>query len=146
MAPYARRNISDKELQPGQLKAIEALLTSRSMDEAAAKAQVSRRLLYKWKEEAAFANALRLAERYAIEDIGRSLLSLGNLAASALYDALQPEQKICHRIAAAQIFYDKVLALREHNDLEKRIAELESRLENGQQLFEVSIDQIREID
>lgn len=142
----ARKDISDKELQPGQLKAIEALLTCRSFDEACHKANVTRRTLYRWKEEAAFANALRLAERYAIEDIGRSLLSLGNLAASALYDALQPTQKIHHRIAAAQIFYDKVLALREHNDLEKRIAELEARLEDDQQLSEITIDQIREID
>ena len=141
----ARKDISDKSLQPGQLAAIEALLTCRSFDEACNKAKVTRRTLYRWKDEAAFANALRLAERYAIEDIGRSLLSLGNLAASALYDALQPTQKIHHRIAAAQIFYDKVLALREYNDLEKRIAELEAKLDD-QQLSTITIEQTREID
>ena len=141
----AQNIIPDKKLAPGQLKAIEALLTCRSIDEACKMADVQRRTLYRWQEEPNFKEALRKAESIAIESIGRSLLSLGNLAASALYDALQPTQKIHHRIAAAQIFYDKILALREHNDLEKRIAELESRLENEQQLSEITIDQIREV-
>ena len=141
----ARADLSYKNLSPGQLKAIEALLLCRSVGEACVKAEVTRRTLDRWRNEPAFIDALRYAERYAIEDIGRSLLSLGNLAASALYDALQPTQKIHHRIAAAQIFYDKVLALREHNDLEKRIAELEAKLDD-QQLSTITIEQTREID
>ena len=141
----ARADLSYKNLSPGQLKAIEALLLCRSVGEACVKAEVTRRTLDRWRNEPAFIDALRYAERYAIEDIGRSLLSLGNLAASALYDALQPTQKIHHRIAAAQIFYDKVLALREYNDLEKRIAELEAKLDD-QQLSTITIEQTREID
>ena len=141
----ARADLSYKNLSPGQLKAIEALLLCRSVGEACVKAEVTRRTLDRWRNEPAFIDALRYAERYAIEDIGRSLLSLGNLAASALYDALQPTQKIHHRIAAAQIFYDTVLALREYNDLEKRIAELEAKLDD-QQLSTITIEQTREID
>lgn len=123
-----QNDLSDKRLAPGQIKAIEALLYCRSVEEACATAQVTRRTLDRWRNDPVFKAALRKAENIAIEDIGRSLLTLGNLAASALYDALQPTQKIHHRIAAAQIFYDKILALKEYNDLENRLEELENRI------------------
>lgn len=118
-------NVTEKNLTPGQLKAIDALLTTGSPSEAATAAGVNRRTLYRWQKEPAFVAALREAEQDAVTGLSRALSGLGDSAAQALRDALSSHQKITVRLRASEIVIGNLLRIRELVDLEERIAALE---------------------
>ena len=116
----------EKDLSPGQLKAIEALLTCGNAVAAAKAAGVARRTLYRWMQDPLFVDALRAAEADAVKGLSRLLAGLGESAGLALSDALAPGQKITVRLRAAEIVFGNLLRLRELVDLEARITALES--------------------
>lgn len=114
-----------KLLTPAQYKAIEALLTTGNVTQAADVAGVARNTLYRWMSETPFTVALRDAEGEAVAGLARRLAGMGNSAASVFFDAMQPNQKISVRLRAAEIVSDRLLKLRELVDFETRLAELE---------------------
>ena len=119
---------TEKKLTPAQRKVIEALFTTGSVSEAALAAGVNRATIYKWRNnDDAFADALQEAEADAVAGLARSLAGLGESAAQALYDALQPGEKMSTRLRAAEIVTDRLLKLRELVTLEERIAVLEAQ-------------------
>src|SRR5262245_15312154 len=91
-------NETGKSISPAQRKCIEALLTSGNATEAAKVAGVARQTIYRWQQDPAFVAALRAAEAEAVESLSRSLAGLGELAGSALRDALAGHQKITVRL------------------------------------------------
>jgi hypothetical protein len=119
---------TEKKLTPGQRKAIESLLTTGTVAAAALNANVNRGTIYRWMADEFFVHELRQAEREAVEGLSRALAGLGDLAASALRDALDSRQKITVRLRAAEIVTDRLLKIRELVDLEARLAELEQRV------------------
>ncbi len=108
-------------------KAVETLLTSGSITEAAEAAGVTRNTFYRWMADDMFLGALREAEAEAVVGLSRALAGLGDKAARALHDALEPHQKITVRLRAAEIVTANLLKLRELVALEARIAELEKQ-------------------
>ncbi len=74
----------DPNLSPKQLRALEALLTSGNVAQAARAAEVTRDTLYRWMKEPAFAKALRESEGIALDALTRSLRGLGDKAVTAL--------------------------------------------------------------
>lgn len=119
-------NLTEKNLTPRQRKAIEALLTSGTVEAASKAAGVSRESLYRWLKDASFVSELRATEALAVESLARSLAGLGDLAASALRDALS-DAKITVRLRSAEIVTDRLLKLRELVSIEQRLAELEAK-------------------
>lgn len=122
--------LTEKKLTPQQRKAIETLFTTGSVTAAALASGVTRTTLYKWKNDTAFTEAMQEAEAEAVAGLARSLAGLGESAAAALFDALQPGEKMSTRLRAAEIVTDRLLKLRELVTLEERIAALEAG--NGQ--------------
>lgn len=116
---------TEKKLTPAQRKAIEALLVSGNTTEAAKAAGVNRVTLYRWRNDPAFAEALRDAEAEALAGLSRSLAGLADGVAAALRDALAPGQKISVRLRASEIVIDRLLRLRELVEVERRLAVLE---------------------
>ncbi len=123
--------LTEKKLTPQQRKAIETLFTTGSVTAAALASGVTRTTLYKWKNDTVFTEAMQEAEKEAVAGLARSLAGLGESAAAALFDALQPSEKISTRLRAAEIVTDRLLKLRELVTLEARIAALEAA--NGHQ-------------
>lgn len=114
-----------KNLTPLQRKTIETLMTTGNVTAAAAAAGVNRGTVYRWMADDVFVSELRSAEQLAVEGLSRSLAGLGDLASSALRDALAPGQKITVRLRAAEIVTDRLLKIRELVELEQRIKTLE---------------------
>ena len=111
-----------------QKRAIEALLTTPNLTEAASVAGVSRKTLYKWLKQPAFQQALQQAEQEALAALQRRLVALGSGAADALEQAMRPTEETRYRLRASDIVLGRLLQLRELVELEARIAALEQRL------------------
>ncbi len=112
------------DLTEKQRRAIGALLTTRTVEQAAADAGVGERTLYRWLDDRNFRAAVTEASRQCLaETIGRPRAVAGD-AVEVLRAALS-DDSTAHRIRAASILLD--LAVRvEVDDLGQRIAALES--------------------
>ena len=116
-------------LTPRQRKAVESLLTTGDISQAAKAAGVSRETLYRWMRQEDFTAALQEAERQALESLSRALVSLGSQATETLQAAMSDTKSPAGaRVRAADIVLARLLQLRELVTLEERVTELEDRL------------------
>lgn len=105
---------------------MQALLTERTIGDAAEAAKVSRRTLTTWLGDAQFCAELRKATGEAIDATVRRLTHLSASAVDTLSDAMGSGELTGVRVRAADIVLGRLLALRELHDLEQRIAALEA--------------------
>ncbi len=119
-------NRTDLPLTPKQRRAVEALLTTGEVVEAAQAAGVSRDTLYRWLKLPAFHQAVRQAEAHALDDLSRLLVGLGRTAVATLAKAMSdPTVPPASRVRAADAALSRLLQLRELATLEQRITTLE---------------------
>ena len=111
---------------PKQQKAIEALVLSGSVTEAAKAGGVNRKTLYVWLKQPAFKLALKEAEATALDNLSRRLVSLSDKAAGTLETVLDDlSTSAGHRLRASDIILSNLLRVKELVDLEARILALE---------------------
>ncbi len=117
------------ELSPKQRRAIRALIESGDMAHAAETVGVGRNTLYRWMRLPAFREALRAAEKIAIESLGRGLVSLADDVLAVWREALTNEDvPWTVRERSANNVAGYLLRYRELITLEDRITDLEARL------------------
>lgn len=117
-----------KNLTTRQRKAITALLTSANVAQAAKKAGVSERSIYRYLAEESFKQALLDAESEAIYQATRRLVGLQGLAIETLEEVLRDKaEKSSVRLKAATNVLDYLLKLRELRNVEERLAALEGQ-------------------
>ena len=120
-----------ENLTPRKRKAIETLLTSGDVTQAARAAGVSRETLYRWLKAPDFQAALNDSTRQALESLSRTLVTLGEKAADTLRQALEDSTLAPGaRVRAADIVLARILQLRELVDIETRLAKLEREVHN----------------
>lgn len=116
-------------LTPPQVRALAALLESRSIDEAARKAGVRVEELTEWiNSDEAFQDHLESEAEDSFQLAGHQLMCLTTLASRALGEALAPEsgeEASMARVQAAQMVLHHARVYRAADGLEGRIAELE---------------------
>jgi len=113
-------------LSARQQRAIAALLTSKSVAEAAASAKVGERTLYRWlAEDRAFRAALLAAEGDLLSTTTRRLLSLQGQAIETLESLLSRAESEGVRLRAAQVALELSLKLRDQVSIELRLQALE---------------------
>ena len=114
------------ELTPKQARAVQALITAKSIGDAAQAASVGERTLFRWLAEPAFRAALSQAEGDLLDAATRRLLGLQGQAIetfeSVLADAAASQAV---RLRAAQAVLDYLLKLRELRNVESRLVALE---------------------
>ena len=114
------------ELTPKQRRAVAALLSAGDASAACAAAGISRDTLYRWMKQPVFLEAVRTAEADALDDLSRSLVTLGRTATGTLSAAMADEvAPWATRVRAADVTLGRLLQLRELATLEARVAELE---------------------
>ncbi len=113
-----------------QKKAIAALLSTRTVEQAAEKAGCSDRAIYGWPaKDEAFKRELAVAEGQAIDRATRQLIALQDGAISVFVQILaNREASDSVRLRAAQSILDYLLKLRELRNVESRLAKLEAQL------------------
>ncbi len=120
-------------LTPVQQRAIVALLSSRSVREAAKTANVAERSLTRWMSEPVFRTFLAGAEADLLDVATRRLLQLQDGAIDTVEAIMRDtEAPVGVRLRAAQIAIDCLLRLRELRNLEQRIVALEWAYANEQ--------------
>jgi DNA-binding phage protein len=108
-------------------KAIAALLSARSLAQAAKKAGLSKATLYRWMQEPDFKAALRGARRDVVDaTIGR-LQAVTTEAVTALHAALTCDAPTV-RVSAARAILEFSFRSVELMDLEERLSALEQRM------------------
>lgn len=118
------------KLTAAQRRAIAALLTSRTVEQAAKQARVGLRTLHRWiAEDEPFALALRDAENAVVEETTRQLIALQSAAVDGIRGLIDDGQvSPAVRLRAAQTVLEYSLRLRESRDFEDRLLELESQI------------------
>ena len=119
-------------LTPKQQRAIQALLTERTITDAASKAGVSRRTLTVWLADEQFCAELSKTPTQAMDSTVRRLASLSGQAVDVLQTAMADEDTTTGaKLRAADIALGRLLSLRELHDFEQRLAALEAAQANG---------------
>ena len=116
-------------LSPEKIRAIEALLSGQTNDQAAKYASVSIRTLFKWKADEIFKQALQDAEKQALGEITRRLTSAGLKAVDVLSEiANDTAEKSSVRVQAAGKILESVVRLTELSEIRQRMEKLEAAL------------------
>lgn len=108
---------------------VQALLTRGTVRAAAQAAGVAESTAYRYLRSPEVRAALQAAEQDALATLQRRLVSLGSNAGDVLEQAMRPGEDLRHRLRASGLVLDNLLRLRELLELERRISELERRLE-----------------
>ena len=126
------QNVRKDGLSPLQRRAVAALVTSKTQRAAAASLGIAERTLARWLIDANFQLALVQAEEELIAGATRRLLGLQDAAIDAL-EAIFVDKEASHgvKLRAAALAIDALLRLRELASVEKRLTELERRLDDG---------------
>lgn len=120
-----------KSLTHKQNRAIAALLESSSIEQAAFKAVVNPRTIYRWLDDQTFKTALSNAESKAIDRVSRRIVALSNKAVNGLESVLDNPSQLGagnKRLAAVAIL-ENLMRLRELATIEGRLAALEKLLD-----------------
>ena len=120
-------NGTETELTPKMRRALEAYALTGDAAEAATAAGVARQTVYRWLREPVFIAELRRLDGNALETLGRRILGLGEDAAKAIADALDPSQPIAVRLRAAALVCERGPALAELTSILQRLEVLEAQ-------------------
>src|SRR5215213_9948120 len=113
-----------EHLTPRQEKAVAALITSKTLEEAAQKSGVSPKTLYRWRyEDPLFETEYRYARRQALDD-GIAALQCGISESVQVLRECLKERNPHVRIRAALGLIEHGLAAHQSFELEQRIKQL----------------------
>jgi len=125
--------VADYGITRNQKRVIAALLTCKSVQQAADQTCVGHRTISRWlAEDAAFQAALAQAEGRAIDVAARYLVTLAGPAIATLARLLaNNETTDAVKLRAAQAVLDHLLKLRELRNVEQRLAKLEATINDA---------------
>jgi hypothetical protein len=117
------------QLEPGQDRAIIALLAEPTLKAAAASASVSETTLWRWLRDPTFKGAYRQARREALDRATTRLAALVEKAVEALGEIVADPTVSPHvRVSAASRIVEFALKAAELEDVQTRLEKLEAVL------------------
>lgn len=120
-------------INPRQRAAIAALMSSPTVKAAAEKVNVGSRTLYRWMANPEFQAALQAAEDETMAEAARLLLAGHTQALATLAALMKNARNEQVRRQSAKDWLDLWLRVHELRSLEKRLIELEIRLNVNQE-------------
>ncbi len=117
-------NVRTRELTARQQRVIAALLTARSIGEAAGIANINERTIRRWLEQPLFREALREAERAVLRNSLGRIQSLTAKAADTLESLLSAQSEPV-RVAAAKEILQRAMDAAAVQEWEERVERLE---------------------
>ena len=122
--------MTNQDLPANKIKAVEALASGATNEQAAKEADVTIRTLFRWKGQPDFAAELRRVNSEKLEAATLQLTSLLPNVILHLYSiGRDPDVAVTARVSALSTILSNALKLREHYSIEARLDELERRLE-----------------
>jgi transposase len=119
-----------QNLNGKKARALEALLSGKSVEEAAQLAGVSRTTLFRWlREDERFRDEYRRAGSQLMEGALRRLQQLCGVAVKTLAEVMgEREATAASRVTAARATLELTLKIEEHRSLVNRLERLETSL------------------
>jgi hypothetical protein len=123
----AQNGMDTEKLSQPQQKAIVALLENKKVADAAKKAGVPVRTLYRWMaEDVEFKACLKAAEGDLIDSAVRRLVGIADRSIDVIKEILNDEEvKDAVRLRAATTGIEAMLKMRELRNVEDRLSEIE---------------------
>lgn len=119
----------NRSLSPRQLRTVRAMLTEKTVTDAAAVAAVSESTVYRWLGEPAFRAALAQAEGEAVAAAGRRLAALAETAVDELATVLTDPRTVAPvKVRACEVVLGHLLKYREIVQFEARLTALEKEM------------------
>jgi transposase-like protein len=115
-------------LSSKQRKAIAALLSQRTIEDAANRIGISSRTIYRWMESDVFRTALLDAECQAVDEATRRLIGGKDTALDTLADLMVKAESESVRRQAASNWLAQLLKMRELRNIEQRLIALETTI------------------
>lgn len=122
---------ADDGITTKQQKAVTALLSERTIGEAAKRAGVGERTLYTWLADPAFRGALRDAERGVLDDVTRRLTSGQRLALDTLEKLIQSARHESTKLTACVSWLNMFIKYRDMKDIDERLTALEAAINDN---------------
>lgn len=123
---------ADDELDPKQLRAVVALLTERTIEQAAERVGVNERTLRRWLGQDPFRHALRAAQRATFEHAHARLQEAATLAVDTLKAVMEDANApAAARVGAAKAALEQGSRSVELAQVIERVDAMERQLENG---------------
>lgn len=120
---------TEKVITVKQQKAISALLSERTIRDAAKKAGVSEKTIYTWlKNDAAFRAELKAAESGVLEDVARRLTTGQRLALDTLESLIQKARHESTKLNACVQWLNLFVKYRDMQDIDERLTALEAAI------------------
>jgi stalled ribosome rescue protein Dom34 len=120
------QNVAE-ELTTDQRRAIGALLTEKSLTDAAEVSKVNRRTLQRWLKEEPFKAALNEASVQVLDQAIRKMTDLLGAATEVLADAMN-SVKMAERLRAVDILLNSYPAIRQSGIIQAQLEELAERV------------------
>jgi len=120
-----------KQLTPRQLRAVDALLSGATYQDAAKSAGVTDKTLSRWRKQPAFDDELRRRGTVAVSDASRRLTGTLDNAVDVLREVMNDEEAPQSvRIRAARYILDAATKLLELSEVMERLEALEQVVAN----------------
>jgi len=127
-----------RELSPNQQRALEALLASNTVGEAAEKAELSPRTLWRYLADPEFQEVYREQRAMLLQQTITALQRVGAEAVAVLQDSISPEEEANLRLRAARSALDHMFRgveterrIREQEEILGRLEVLEEERKYG---------------
>jgi hypothetical protein len=127
----SKQETTENSITAKQTKAIAALLTSRTIGEAAKSAGVAERTLYTWLKHADFRKALREAQSELLDNAARRLASGQTAALDTLERLIHSARHESTKLTACVQWLNLFLRFNEVKNIDERLTELERTVQNG---------------
>ena len=123
----------DRTIEPNKDRALTALLSSRSITAAAAKAEVSERSIYTWlREDIEFRTAYQDMRRASLQAASEKIAGSIDEAVSTLSEIMTDDtEKANARVSAAKAILDNFFRVSELVDFDERLSEIERLINEG---------------
>lgn len=120
--------MNKSEITPNQAKALAALLTHRTIGEAADSVGLTSRTLLKYLADDTFKAALKEAQTSMIADVTRRLTGMQDATLTKLYSLMQESDNEAIQARSAKELLQAFLKFWEVLNLEQRLAALEAAI------------------
>lgn len=113
-----------------QLKAIPLIISAKTITEGVKQAGISKTLFYEWMKNDVFRNEFISRQNDIIETALKELKGLSSEAVERLGSLLRETQNENIRLKAIALILDNTMKMKEIEDIEERLTEIERRLNN----------------
>ena len=114
-----------------QLKAIPVIISAKTITEGVKQAGISKTLFYDWMKDDNFRNEFIAKQNDVIATALKELKGLSSEAVESLGKILRETENENIRLKVIALILDHTIKMKEMEDIEQRLIEIERRMSNG---------------